>query len=77
MLKIADGREEDFRYFQGWLATNAAISRIVEATEPGGPDVSVGQGAPIPFHLRRARALATQRPRPTVVNRVQSPQSQA
>jgi hypothetical protein len=33
MLRIAPGKEKDFRYFQEWLTASAALDRIIEATE--------------------------------------------
>jgi hypothetical protein len=38
MPKIAPGREEEFRYLQGWLAASERLDHLVEVTEPpGGP----------------------------------------
>jgi len=35
MLRISPGREQEFSYFQEWLATSAALDRIIAATEGG------------------------------------------
>ena len=35
MLRISPGREEEFRYFQDWLAASAALERVIDATERG------------------------------------------
>jgi hypothetical protein len=35
LLKISPGKEEEFRYFQEWLAANATLDRVVDATERG------------------------------------------
>jgi hypothetical protein len=37
MLKITPGKEEEFRYLQGWLAGSEWLDRLVEATEPREP----------------------------------------
>lgn len=37
MLRIEPGKEDEFRYFQGWLASSDWLDRLLEATTPGHP----------------------------------------
>ena len=34
MLEITQGKEEEFRYLQRWLASSEWLDRLIESTEP-------------------------------------------
>jgi hypothetical protein len=34
-VRIEPGKEEDFRYLRGWLASSEWLDRLIAATEPG------------------------------------------
>ena len=34
-VRIEPGKEEDFHYFRGWLASSEWLGRLIAATEPG------------------------------------------
>jgi hypothetical protein len=40
MLQITPGMEEEFRYFQGWLAANLALERLIESIDHTGKHVA-------------------------------------
>ena len=46
-VRIEPGREEDFRYLRGWLASSEWLDRLIAATEPeaaAGTDFPCSQG---------------------------------
>jgi hypothetical protein len=56
-VRIQPGKEEDFRYLRGWLASSEWLDRLIAATEP---EAAAGATLPCSPVLRfPGRAVAT------------------
>ena len=53
-VRIEPGKEEDFRYLRGWLASSEWLDRLIAATEPRGIADTAPTGSPGLHRTRRA-----------------------
>lgn len=56
MLEITPGKEEEFRYLQGWLAGSEWLDRLVEASEPQAGAKGLGETRRRDGYRQRDRA---------------------
>jgi hypothetical protein len=60
-VRIEPGKEEDFRYIRGWLASSAWLDRLIAAAEPDTAASADPTGSPVLHMVGRALPTATRR----------------
>lgn len=70
-LRIAPGKEQEFRRLQGWLAVSNRLDRLIEATEPSGS----AEEAPVPATIFATSEQSAAAPtgRPSIVGGLADP----
>jgi hypothetical protein len=63
VLRIEPGKEDEFRYLEGWLASSDWLDRLLEATTPGRPAQPSGarEQWPVALHAQVRRDWLLQR----------------
>jgi hypothetical protein len=62
-ISIEPGREEEFRYLQGWLAFSDRLDRMIEATEPASEPEQAPAPAPVLTAAAQPAAVEADVPR--------------